>query len=150
MATALLPLVLSFVAFFLAYWLIPARRIQPRYIVPGALLAAVLFEAVKIGFNVYIEHFTEFNLIFGSLGAVIAFLFWVYLSANILLLGGEVVSELPDVMAGHFDATQPSNAPRRSFGQKAVRFLRGLIIRPRDDAPPLSSAQTENRQDTPR
>ena len=90
-ASTLLPMVLSFVAFFFAYWLIPARRIQPKYIVPGAIFAAILFEAVKIGFNVYIENFTEYNLIFGSLGAVIAFLFWVYLSANILLLGAEVV-----------------------------------------------------------
>lgn len=151
-ASTLLPILLSFVAFFLAYWLIPARRIQPRYIAVGAVLAAILFEAVKIGFNVYIEHFTEYNLIFGSLGAVIAFLFWVYLSANILLLGAEVVSELPDVMAGHFDAKQPSTAPRRSFGQKALRFLRGLVLRPREDgssSQTLSSTQTEHRQDAP-
>jgi len=152
-ASTLLPMVLSFVAFFFAYWLIPARRIQPKYIVPGAIFAAILFEAVKIGFNVYIENFTEYNLIFGSLGAVIAFLFWVYLSANILLLGAEVVSELPDVMAGHFDSTQPSNKPRRSFGQKVVRLLRGLVVRPREEdaaSQALSSPPSESRQDAPR
>ena len=152
-ASTLLPIVLSFLAFFFAYWLIPARRIQPKYIVPGAIFAAVLFEAVKIGFNVYIENFTEYNLIFGSLGAVIAFLFWVYLSANILLLGAEVVSELPDVMAGHFDATQSSNKPRRSFGQKVTLLLRGLVVRPREEDPAsqaLSGTQGEPRQDAPR
>src|SRR5688572_23626489 len=152
-ASTLLPMVLSFAAFFFAYWLIPARRIQPKYIVPGAILAAILFEAVKIGFNVYIEHFTEYNLIFGSLGAVIAFLFWVYLSANILLLGAEVVSELPDVMAGHFDATQPSSKPRRSLSQKVVRLLRSLVVRPREEDPAsqaLSSQPNESRQDAPR
>jgi membrane protein len=152
-ASTLLPIILSFVAFFLAYWLIPARRIRPKYIVPGALFAAVLFEAVKIGFNVYIEHFTEYNLIFGSLGAVIAFLFWVYLSANILLLGAEVVSEMPDVMAGHFDAPQPSNKPRRSFGQKVLRLLRSLVIRQRDEEPSsqaLSGPPNDQRQDAPR
>lgn len=149
-ASTVLPMLLSFVAFFFAYWLIPARRIRPRYIIPGAILAAVLFEIVKIGFNVYLEHFTEYNLIFGSLGAVIAFLFWVYLSANILLLGAEVVSEMPDVMAGHFDAKQPSNKPQRSFRQKVLRLLRGLVVRPSDDdATPqaLTSTPTEPRQD---
>jgi membrane protein len=151
-ASTLLPIFLSFAAFTLAYWLIPARRIRLRHIVPGALLAAVLFEAVKVGFNIYLEHFTEYNIIFGSLGAVIAFLFWVYLSANILLLGAEVVSELPDVMAGHFDAVQPSNKPRHSFGQKVVRLLRSLVVRPGEDevSQSLSSSQNEPRQDARR
>jgi hypothetical protein len=56
-------------------------------------------------------------------------------------------------MAGHFDATQPSNAPRRTFGQKALRFLRGLVIRPREDgasSQALSNTQPEQRQDAPR
>jgi membrane protein len=151
-ASTLLPIALSFVAFFLVYWLIPARQVRARYIVPGAIFAAVLFEGVKVGFNVYLEHFTEYNLIFGSLGAVIAFLFWVYLSANILLLGAEVVSELPDVMAGHYDATQPSTRPPRSFGQKVTRLLRSLVVRPREDdatTRATSGAQSEGRQDAP-
>ena len=87
------------------------------------------------------------------MAAVIAFLFWVYLSANILLLGAEVVSELPDIMAGHFDATQPSNKPRRSLGQKVLRLLRGLVVRPHEDdqaSQALSSPQGEPRQDAPR
>jgi uncharacterized BrkB/YihY/UPF0761 family membrane protein len=65
------------------------------------------------------------------LGAVVAFLFWVYLSANILLLGAEVVSETPDVMAGRFDERLPG--PQRTTRQKVIRLLRSLILRPKDE-----------------
>jgi membrane protein len=149
-ASTVLPIPVSFTAFFLAYWLIPARRIQPKYIIPGALLAAVLFEVVKVGFNVYLEHFTDYNVIFGSLGAVIAFLFWVYVSANILLFGAEITAQLPDVMAGLYDVPQPSNKPKRTLGQKVLRLLSSLVIRPRDDDAARSPTPSDGRQDAPR
>ncbi len=131
-AAIVLPILISSVAFFLLYWLIPTRRVKPRYALPGALLAAVLFEGVKIGFNVYIENFSSYDVVFGSLGAVVAFLFWVYISANIMLFGAEVVSEIPDVVAGRFDAPQPSNQPSQPLGKKVLRLLSSLVVRSPD------------------
>jgi len=133
-ASTALPITMSFIAFFFTYWLIPARRTHAKYVVGGALLAAVLFEVVKLGFTIYLENFASYDVVFGSLGAVVAFLFWVYLSANILLLGAEFVSELPDVMAGRFDERQPSRGPQRTLRQKVLRLLRGLILHPKDEA----------------
>lgn len=132
-ASTALPIAISFVAFFFVYWLVPNRRTHAKYVVGGALLAAVLFEVVKVGFTIYLENFSSYDVIFGSLGAVVAFLFWVFLSANILLLGGEVVSETPDVMAGRFDVKQPKTGPQRTTQQKVLRLLRSLILSPRDD-----------------
>jgi membrane protein len=146
-ASVALPIAISFVAFFFVYWLIPAWRTKPRYVVPGALLAAVLFEAVKVGFSIYLENFASYDLVFGSLGAVVAFLFWVYLSANILLLGAELVSNLPDVMAGRYDERAFSRTPQPPLKAKVLRLLRGLILRPKaqthedggDDTSPSAS-----------
>jgi membrane protein len=132
-ASIALPILLSCVAFFLVYWLIPARRVRPIHILAGAIIAAILFEATKVGFNVYLENFTSYDVIFGSLGAVVAFLFWVYLSANILLLGAEFVSETPAVAAGRYDVKAPARGPRVSPGQKVVRFLRSLVFRSRSE-----------------
>ncbi len=145
-ASTVLPIAISFVAFFLTYWLIPARKTRPKYIVGGALLAAVLFEVVKLGFTIYVENFATYDVVFGSLGAVVAFLFWVYLSANILLLGAEVVSETPDVMHGRFDV-RTSTGPKRTKRQAVLRLLRSLIMRPKDDmteqtAPNAEAAST--------
>jgi membrane protein len=147
-ASILLPILLSCVAFFLVYWLIPARRPRPIHILPGAIIAAILFEAVKVGFNVYLENFTTYDVIFGSLGAVVAFLFWVYLSANILLLGAEFVTETPAVAEGRYDVKAPSTGPRVSLGQKALKFLRSLVVRSRaeDEAGPPDPLRLTHRR----
>jgi membrane protein len=133
-ASVLLPMLVSCAAFFLVYWVVPARRVQPRYLMPGAVLAAVLFEAVKIGFNVYLENFSNYDLVFGSLGAVVAFLFWVYLSANILLLGAEVAAETPLVASGVYDQPGPAKGPRRTLWQKIGHELRKLVVHPATEA----------------
>jgi membrane protein len=128
-ASILLPMLFSSIAFFMVYWIVPARRLHPKYLLPGALLAAVLFEGVKISFSVYIENFSNYDLVFGSLGAVVAFLFWVYLSANIVLLGAEVSSAMPYVTAQTYERGA-STGPQRTLGQKIKRELRKLIMHP--------------------
>ncbi len=101
-AAILVPLMLSFGAFFVVYWLVPAGKRRPADVWPGALAAALLFELAKTGFAVYLANFGRYDVVFGSLGAVAAFLFWVYLSANILLLGAEIAAAYPALRRGHF------------------------------------------------
>jgi membrane protein len=132
-ASILLPILVSCAAFFVVYWVVPARRIRPIYLLPGAVLAAVLFEAVKIGFNIYLENFSNYDIVFGSLGAVVAFLFWVYLSANILLLGAEVAAEMPIVASGVYDQPGPAKGPRRTLRQKVGHELKKLVTQPASD-----------------
>jgi uncharacterized BrkB/YihY/UPF0761 family membrane protein len=55
----------------------------------------------------------------------VAFLFWVYLSASIPLLCAELISEIPDVMAGVYDVRDPYTGPKRPLAQKVLHFLRG-------------------------
>ena len=94
-----IPLVLSFVAFIALYTIVPSRIRRPGDVWPGALLAAALFETVKLLFSFYLENFTSYDLVYGSLGAVAAFLFWIYISANIALLGAEIAAEYPRIPA---------------------------------------------------
>lgn len=146
-ATLALPILISFVAFFLVYWLVPAQRVSPRYIVPGAMLAAILFEAVKIGFNVYLENFSNYDVVFGSLGAVVAFMFWVYLSANIMLLGAELASEVPEVASGAYDQPSTPAGPKRSLQEKVWRLARSLVVHPHKER--QREAAEQERQDVP-
>ncbi len=125
-ASYLIPFGLSFVAFVVMYWVIPATKVRPRDVWPGALVAAALFEVGKTGFAFYLENFGNYDIVYGSLGAVAAFLFWVYISALILLLGAEVASEYPRVMRGDYDDIKPG--PKVPLRQRLASQLRSLFV----------------------
>lgn len=65
-----------------------------EWISPGSLIATLLWVAATVGFGFYVSNFGSYNATYGSLGAVVVFLTWLYLTAYILLMGGELNSEL--------------------------------------------------------
>ena len=86
-------MVLSVAAIVLALGLIyryaPNRRgDRPGWLTPGTILAAVLWLAVSSAFSAYLARFSVYNEVYGSLGAMVALLMWLYLSAYVVLLGG--------------------------------------------------------------
>lgn len=93
-----IPFLLSFVAFYIIYWIIPAVRFPFRFLWPAALAASILFELGKVGFVFYVQRFARYDVVFGSLGTVFAFLFWLYISAMILLFGAQIGSEYPRLL----------------------------------------------------
>jgi membrane protein len=99
----LVPAIFSFGAFVVLYRFVPNVAHKLGDIWPGALVATVLFEILKNGFSFYIANFGNYDVVYGSLGAVVIFLFWTYLSSTVLLLGAEVASEYPRVMTGKYD-----------------------------------------------
>ena len=86
---------LLFVTFLALFRLLPAVPTRLRDVWPGAVGAAVGLTALQYGFSIYVSHFSNYNRVYGSLGAVIAFMFFVYLAAAVFLLGAEVASEWP-------------------------------------------------------
>lgn len=63
---------------------------QWRWISPGSILATSVWLAATAGFGFYVANFGNYNATYGSLGAVIVFLTWIYLTAYILLMGAEL------------------------------------------------------------
>ena len=128
----LVPLLISFATFAALYTYVPSVRTRFRHVWPGALLAALLFELLKNGFAVYLRHFGNYDAIYGSLGAVIIFLFFVYLSALALLIGAEMAAEWPRVRRGDYDAERaPRGAgPPEPLRRRALGVVRGLVSGP--------------------
>jgi membrane protein len=93
----------SFVIVVLVYRWVPARRMALSEVWVGALIAAVLLEFAKSALALYFRYFGNYDAIYGSLGAVISFMFFVFVAANIVLLGAEAASEWPRVRAGSYD-----------------------------------------------
>ena len=66
-------------------------------------------DGVSLLFRVYLHFFNTYSKTYGSLGAVIVLLFWLYISALAILLGGEINSEIEKAAArrGHPEAKAP-------------------------------------------
>ncbi len=90
----LLPILLSIAAFTLIFVAVPNTRVPLRYGLVGGVFVALLFEAAKACFGVYVKLFPGYQLIYGAFAAVPLFLLWIYVSWLIILLGAELVSNL--------------------------------------------------------
>ena len=71
---------------------IEGRRI--RFFSPGALMTTLLFFFTTYGFGIYIENFSTYNQLYGSIGALLIFLLYIWINSNILLLGFELNATL--------------------------------------------------------
>ena len=80
--------------FYLVYRHLPNRRIPRGAALAGALLASVLWEAAKQLFRLYIVTVGVYDQIYGPLGALVAFVMFVYYSAIVFILGAEYVGAL--------------------------------------------------------
>lgn len=75
------------------YYFGPYRKQRWRYVWPGAMLATVLWLGATSGFAWYVVHIGHYNVMYGSVGAGIALLVWMYLMAAIALIGCEFNAE---------------------------------------------------------
>ncbi|HEY8767156.1 MAG TPA: YihY/virulence factor BrkB family protein [Dehalococcoidia bacterium] len=123
-----IPFLLSLGAFLVTYTVMPSRNRNVANALPGALVAAVLFEVVKFGFSFYVTNFRDFDLVFGSLGAVATFMFWVYINSQIMLLGAEVAAVYPKVR-DQTSRQQPFEGMGVPFYMKLFRTVRSLFVR---------------------
>ena len=89
-----LPAVLSFIVFLLAYRWVPSHTLSVRDLWPGALMAALGFEALKIGFSWYVAKFADYDRVYGALGGLISFMAFVYFAAALVIFAAEVSREM--------------------------------------------------------
>ena len=125
--TLFIPFMVSFGVFALLYRFVPVIKVRFSEIWPGALFAALAFELAKHGFGFYVANFGNYNAIYGSIGAIIVFLVFVYLASNILLFGAEIASEWPRVRAGHYDAVEGDDGDDDEDDRSTFERIRGLL-----------------------
>jgi len=89
----LLPVVFVALALLFLYRVLPMNKEPLRDIWPGAVVGAAGLAIVKLGLELYFEHLADFGAIYGSLGAAMALLIFVYAAANVVVFGAEFASE---------------------------------------------------------
>jgi membrane protein len=97
----------------------PSREdAQWKWITPGSLFAAVALLLLTWAFGIYVSRFTNYHASYGSLGAVVALLTWMYLSAYAFVFGAELNSEIEHQTAK--DSTTGSPRPMGDRGAWAA------------------------------
>jgi membrane protein len=91
--SAVVPALLSVGTFVLMYRTMPRAGVQWRDVWLGGLIAGMIWEVGTRIFAWYLGSFASYNVIYGSVGTIIGFLLWSYLSAQIFLLGAEFTAE---------------------------------------------------------
>ncbi len=71
-----------------------------RYILPGAILASLLWLVAGVVFSIYVENFGNYQATFGSVSAAVVLLLWLYNSAQILVLGAAFNTEIEYIATG--------------------------------------------------
>ena len=86
----------ALITFMAALYRWGPSRATPRWkwITPGAVFAGLMIVAVSVAFSFYVANFGTYNETYGSLGAIIGFLTWLWLTMIVLLVGGEINSEM--------------------------------------------------------
>ncbi|MCX6625697.1 MAG: YihY/virulence factor BrkB family protein, partial [Acidobacteria bacterium] len=106
-------LLLLFLAFAMVYkWAPDLNDVRWSLITPGAITGVALWLLVSLGFRLYLRYFNSYGATYGSLGAVIILLLWLYLSGAAILIGAEVNSEIENA------AARSGNPEAKAAGEK--------------------------------
>ncbi len=114
------PLMLLAIGGFLAlvYRYGPSReRAKWRWVSWGSAIASLAWVAGSLLFSWYVASFGNFNETYGSLGAAIGFMTWIWISAIIVLAGAELDAEME-----HQTAQDTTSGPDRPMGQRGARM----------------------------
>jgi membrane protein len=111
-------LVVIATAISLIYRFGPSReRPQWRWLTWGSGIATVVWVASSMAFSFYLENFANYNATYGTLGALIGFMVWVWISVMILLFGAELNAELE-----HQTAKDTTTGEPQPLGSRGARM----------------------------
>lgn len=79
-----------FLIFTGLYWIAPAVKLRCRSVISGAAFSTVGWIATSVGLSYYVDNFNNYSFTYGSIGAIIVLLIWLYITAFIIILGGEI------------------------------------------------------------
>ena len=86
----IIPPILIFLVFSVIYWIVPNLKIRLKSVIPGAVFATVGWILTSLAFSFYVGNFANYSKTYGSIGAIIVLMMWLYFSAIILILGGQL------------------------------------------------------------
>ncbi len=91
-----IPLLITSVSFTLLFLYSPNYRLSLKHVYPGAIFSTLAWTTASQVFAFYVNNFGDYSRIYGSIGGIIVFMIWFYMSSVVILLGGEINAALYD------------------------------------------------------
>jgi len=107
-----------FVTVSILYRYGPSHKLRWKFLNPGSIMATALAVLTSFGFSYYIDHFSHYNKVYGSIGTLIIVMIWLYLNSLIVLMGFELNANI-DFAKRNIKIVKPSmNAFRQQIPPK--------------------------------
>ncbi|MEK7855580.1 MAG: YihY/virulence factor BrkB family protein [Acidobacteriota bacterium] len=103
--------VLLFASEVIYNWLPCHKKFRWFWITPGSVVAILLWVIFSVGFRVYLQYFNTYNKAYGSLGAVIILMLWMFLAGTAILIGGSINSVLVDMREDRPPSSESETVP---------------------------------------
>ena len=87
-----IPLAMMFITFSLIFIYLPNRRLKFNNVIVGTIFTTFGWITTSVLFSFYVNNFSNYEKVYGSIGGVIALISWLYISTLIILIGGELNS----------------------------------------------------------
>ena len=87
-------IILTYISVAILYYFGTIEGKKTHFFSPGALMTCLLILLTTYFFGIYIENFSKYNQLYGSIGALLIFLFYIWLNSSVLLLGFELNATL--------------------------------------------------------
>ncbi len=82
--------IILFIVFTGLYWIAPNKKLSCLSIIPGALFATIGWELSSLAFSFYVTNIANYSATYGSIGAIIVLLIWIYITGIVIIIGGEI------------------------------------------------------------
>jgi len=90
-----------------------------KWLLPGTVVSVATWLGASFGFKFYVRHFNTFGITYGSLGTLVILMFWFYITALVMLLGGEI-----NAIVEHAAAERGAEGAKRRGERRAGEFSR--------------------------
>lgn len=102
-----------FLAISSIYFFAPAKKISFRFVSAGSSLATLLIILTTLGFNFYVDNFTRYNILYGSIGTLLVVMLWIYINSFSLLIGFELDASIYQAKKSHRKLSSPPLSQKR-------------------------------------
>jgi membrane protein len=111
----------------LVYYFAPDADQEWVWITPGAVVATLLWFVVSLAFKVYVTNFTNYNVTYGAVGAVIVLMLWFYISGLAMLIGAELNAEIEHASPYGKEPGEKVPGQRKKIGVAAARAYKDRL-----------------------